>query len=40
MTSNTDTAVVSIYTKTSIPEEVRNAPEVRSALPGGFRRIL
>lgn len=40
MTSTSSTAVVSIYTKTTIPEEVRNVREVRAALPEGFLPIL
>ena len=41
MTSNTSTAEVSIYTRTAIPEKVRQVKPVRSAvLPDNFRRIL
>lgn len=40
MTSDTDIPEVSIYSRTSIPEQVRSVREVRSALPDGFRRIL
>lgn len=36
MTSDTDIAEVSIYTRSAIPEAIRNAPEIRSSLPGGF----
>lgn len=36
MTSDTDIAEVSIYTRSAIPEAIRNVPEVRSSLPGGF----
>ena len=41
MTSATEGAEVSVYTRTPIPEEVLDAPQVRSGtLPDGFRRIL
>lgn len=40
LTSETDDAEVSVYTKASIPEEVRQAPEVRAAQPEGIRRPL
>ncbi len=41
MTSNTNSAVVSVYTKTTIPTEVRNVSEVRSiSFPEAFQRIL
>lgn len=40
MTSNTDKSDVSVYTRTSIPEAVRNVREVRSGLPDGFRPFL
>ena len=40
MTSATDTPEVSIYIKSSIPEAMRNAPQVRSALPEGFGWML
>lgn len=36
MTSDTGIAEVSVYTRSAIPEAIRNVPEVRSALPGGF----
>jgi len=40
-TSETSTAEVSVYTKTTIPDEVRNAPVVRSeATPADFGRFL
>lgn len=40
-TSETSTAEVSVYTKTTIPDEVRNAPVVRSeATPTDFGRFL
>lgn len=40
-TSETSTAEVSVYTKTTIPDEVRNAPVVRSeAAPADFERFL
>ena len=38
MISQTDKAEESVYTRTAIPEEVRNAPEVRSALSGALLR--
>lgn len=40
MISQTDKAEESVYTRTAIPEEVRNAPEVRSALSGALLRIF
>lgn len=40
MTSMSGIAVVSVYTKTTIPSEVRNVREVRTALPEGFLPIL
>ncbi|WP_290535906.1 lipocalin family protein [Alistipes sp.] len=40
LTSETADAEVSVYTKETIPDEVRNAPEVRSVLPEGFKRPL
>ena len=41
MTSATEGAEVSVYTRTPIPEEGLDAPQVRSGtLPDGFRRIL
>ena len=40
MTSVTDTPEVSIYIKSSIPEAMKNAPQVRSALREGFRWML
>lgn len=41
MTSNTDNAEVSVYTKTPIPGQVRNVKKSRSAvLPNNFQRIL
>lgn len=36
MTSDTGIAEVSVYTRSAIPEAIRNVPEVRSTLPGGF----
>ena len=35
-----DKAEESVYTRTAIPEEVRNAPEVRSALSGALLRVF
>ena len=40
MISQTDKAEESVYTRTAIPEEVRNAPEVRSALSGALLRVF
>lgn len=40
LTSETADAEVSVYTKATIPDEVRQAPEVRATLPEGLRRPL
>lgn len=36
MTSRADISAVSTYVKMTIPETIKNAPEVRSGLPEGF----
>lgn len=40
MTSNASAAVESVYVRTTIPEEIRNAPEVRSAHAADFPWIF